>query len=217
MFIGHFGIGLAAKKAAPAISLGTLFLSCQLLDLLWPSFLLLGWEHVAIEPGNTKMTPLHFTHYPVSHSLLMACVWGIMTGLIYYLFKRHKRGAVVLGLCVVSHWALDLLVHAPDLPLFPWDSPKVGMGLWNHIVIELILEGLIFISGVLLYLKTTRVKNNIGRYSFWSLIVFLVLIQIINMMSPPPPNVTAIAWAGQLQWLIVIWGYWADRNRAVVN
>jgi hypothetical protein len=46
MFIGHFAVGFAAKKLAPRTSLGTLFLSVQLVDLLWPTFLLLGVERV---------------------------------------------------------------------------------------------------------------------------------------------------------------------------
>jgi len=41
MFIGHFGVGFGAKRFAPAVSLGTLFLAAQLADLLWPTLLLL--------------------------------------------------------------------------------------------------------------------------------------------------------------------------------
>jgi len=43
MFIGHFGVGFAAKQVAPRVSLGTAFLAAQFLDLLWPTFLLLFW------------------------------------------------------------------------------------------------------------------------------------------------------------------------------
>ena len=46
MFIGHFGVALAAKRVAPKTSLGTLILAAQFLDFLWPVFLLLGIEHV---------------------------------------------------------------------------------------------------------------------------------------------------------------------------
>lgn len=35
MFIGHFALAFAAKRAAPAASLGTMILSCQLADLMW--------------------------------------------------------------------------------------------------------------------------------------------------------------------------------------
>ena len=64
MFVGHFAVALGAKKYAPHVSLGVLFLACQLADLIWPSLVLLGIETFEIEPGNTVLTPLHFTHYP---------------------------------------------------------------------------------------------------------------------------------------------------------
>src|SRR2546430_6505898 len=48
MFIGHYALGLAAKRIAPRTSLGTLFLAPSLADLLWPVFLLLGWERVRV-------------------------------------------------------------------------------------------------------------------------------------------------------------------------
>ena len=216
MFVGHYGIGLGAKKAAPFISLGTLFLASQLLDLLWPTFILLGWEHVTIVRGSTKMTPLNFIDYPYSHSLLMACAWAILFGLVYYVIKRNSKGAFVLALCVVSHWVLDLLVHRPDLPLYPGNSPLVGLGLWNHMIVEIILEGFIFILGLVLYVQTTKAKNKVGRYAFWPLIILLVFVHLSNLIGPPPTNVKAIAWAAQLQWVFVIWAYWVDKNRTAL-
>lgn len=213
MFIGHFAVGLGAKAATPKTSLGTLFLAAQFLDLLWPTLLLLGLERVEINPGITKVTPLDFTHYPITHSLLMAVVWGLLFGLVYWLLRKNRKAAIVLGLCVVSHWLLDLLVHRPDLPLFPGGSTKLGLGLWDSLPGTLIVEGIIFAIGLWLYLRTTKAKNKSGQYGFWGLIIFLVAIYISNLFGPPPPSVSAIAWAGHLQWLFVIWAYWVDRNR----
>lgn len=213
MFIGHFGVGFGAKKATTEISLGTLFLAAQLLDLLWPTFVLFGWERVEIQPGNTDMTPLNFTYYPISHSLLMACLWGIVFGLVYYLIRKNRRGSVILGLLVVSHWVLDLLVHRPDLPLYPGGSIYVGFGLWNHTTLALILEGIIFIGGVWLYISATRPKNKVGSISLYAMIGLLVIIYITNLFGSPPPSVEAIGWAGELQWVFVIWAYWVDHNR----
>ncbi len=213
MFIGHFGIGLGAKKAAPAISLGILFLSAQFLDLLWPTFLLLGWEHVKIEPGITAMAPLRFTDYPFTHSMFMAVLWGIIVGTVYVLVKRKHKEAIILGLVVFSHWVLDLLVHIPDLPLFPGSSIFMGFGLWNYKLLAILLEMTIFFTGLLFYMKSTKAKNKAGRYGFWTMIIFLLVIYVSNLMGPPPPNVKAIAWAGELQWLFIIWAFWVDKNR----
>ena len=42
MFLGHFGVAFAAKRAAPEVSLGTLFAAAQAADLLWPNLVLAG-------------------------------------------------------------------------------------------------------------------------------------------------------------------------------
>ena len=65
MFIGHFGVALAAKRIAPKASLGTLVLAAQFLDFIWPILLLLGLEHVRIAPRITKVSPLDFYDYPI--------------------------------------------------------------------------------------------------------------------------------------------------------
>src|SRR5690349_8380809 len=135
MFIGHFGVALAAKKVTPPTSLGSLFFAAQFLDLLWPVFLLLGWEHVHIAPGITRMTPMDFYDYPLTHSLAMAAVWSLAVGAGYYVIRKNRRRAWVMGLVVASHWMLDVVVHRPDLPLWP-GGPKVGLGLWNSWLFE---------------------------------------------------------------------------------
>lgn len=216
MFIGHFGAGLAGKKIANKPSLGTLFFAAQFIDLIWPILLLLGIEKVEIDPGNTVLTPLNFIHYPVSHSLFGVLIWGILFGIIYFLVKKDLKSSIVLGALVVSHWILDLFVHRPDLPLMPSNELKVGMGLWNHPVISIVFELLIFAAGIYFYIKSTKAKNKTGIYSLLGLIIFLLLIFVSNLTGPPPPSVEAIGIIGNLQWLIVLWGYWIDRNRNVL-
>ncbi len=213
MFIGHFGAGLAGKKAAPEISLGTLFLAAQFLDLIWPVFILTGIEKVEIVPGLTEANPLEFTYYPYSHSLFMVIIWAGLFGLIYYAYKRNLFNAFILGLLVISHWVLDLIVHIPDLPIFPWSDFKVGIGLWNFEIISIILEILIFAGGIYLYLLCTEAENKKGTFGFWGLIIFLIVVYFMNIFSPPPPSVEAIGYAGLLQWLFIPWAFWIDRNR----
>jgi FtsH-binding integral membrane protein len=212
MFIGHFAAGMMAKKVQPSISLGTLFLAAQFLDLLWPTLLLLDVEHVAIAPGISKVTPLDFTDYPISHSLLMVIGWSLIFSVVYYLISKNRTGSILLGTLVLSHWILDLVVHIPDLPLYPGDSPKVGLGLWNSTLLTILVEGVIFISGIWIYLKTKKELSQKVNAWFWSLVVFLLIIHVINFIGPPPPSVNAIAWAGHLQWLFVPWAWWADRS-----
>ncbi|MEJ0057664.1 MAG: hypothetical protein WDN75_19670 [Bacteroidota bacterium] len=90
MFIGHFGLSFAAKKAAPQVSLGTLFFATQFVDIVWPFMLVFHIEKVAVTPGYTKMNPFEFLYYPYTHSLLMGVVWGAVVGTIYRLLKRDR-------------------------------------------------------------------------------------------------------------------------------
>ncbi len=213
MFIGHFGIGMGAKKAAPEISLGWLFLAVQFLDLLWPTLLLLNVEQVAIntEPGRT--IPLTFTYYPFSHSLLMVLVWSFLFGLIYWLLKKNIQNAVILGLCVFSHWLLDLVVHYPDLPLFPGNSPLVGLGLWKSPAGTALIEGAIFITGLLWYVQSTEAKNSKGKFGLCLLVALLVITHLASLFGPAPTNVTAVAWGAQLMWILVFLAFRVDHNR----
>ena len=213
MFIGHFGVGFGAKAAARNVSLGTLFLSAQWLDLLWPTLLLAGIERVRIAPGNTAVTPLAFDYYPFSHSLLAATGWALALAGAYFLIKRRRKAALVIGLLVLSHWLLDLIVHRPDLPLYPGNSPKVGLDLWSSLPATLAVELTLFAIGILLYARATRPTDRFGKWGLWGLVAFLLAIYAGNLFGPPPPTVTAIAWAGQLQWLLVAWGYWVDAHR----
>ncbi|RQW01227.1 MAG: hypothetical protein EH225_09730 [Calditrichaeota bacterium] len=213
MFIGHFGTAFAAKKVAPGPSLGTLIMAAQFIDLVWPLMLLLGLENVIIDPGHTAVTPLDFANYPITHSLLGVLGWGILFGLVYFLIKKNLKNSLVLGLLVLSHWILDLLVHIPDLPLIPGLSLKVGLGLWNSLAATLILEGFIFLGGVLLYTTATRSINKRGMFAWWGLVIFLMIVYSGNIFGTAPPDATSIAVVGLSQWLLVAWGYWIDRNR----
>jgi hypothetical protein len=214
MFIGHFGLGFGAKRAVPAVSLGALFAASQFADLLWPTLVLAGIEQVSVQPGITVVTPLDFIRYPISHSLLMLCVWGVAFGVIYTALRRARlHVAVTLALLVVSHWALDAIVHRPDLPITPWGSTRVGLGLWNSLPGTLAAEFAIFGVGVALYARATRARSRAGAIGFWLLVAFLAVVYLASVFGPPPPSATAVAWSAEAMWLIVLWGYWIDRMR----
>ncbi len=212
MFIGHHAVAFAAKAAAPRVSLGTLFLATMWIDLIWPLLLLLHVEIVQIAPGNTRFTPLAFVYYPYTHSLLAVAIWSIGFGAIYWIVKRVWTAAWLVGLVVLSHWVLDFVVHRPDLPLF-LDRMKVGLGLWNFVAGTLAVELATFAVGLLLYLRATRAKDAIGRYAFWALVAFLLVLYVAAVLGPPPPSVRTLVFMGIAAWLMPLWAWWADRHR----
>jgi membrane-bound metal-dependent hydrolase YbcI (DUF457 family) len=214
VFIGHFALGLGVKRAVPSVSLGWLFLACQFADLIWPAFLLLGIEQVAIEPGNTVVTPLNFISYPYSHSLVALIGWGALVAVAARLLASASPAAMVaLALLVVSHWVLDVMTHRPDVPLTITGTSRLGLGLWNSRSATVIVESLMFVAGFVLYVGATKARDRTGRVGLWSLVALLVLINMANIAGPPPPSVSAIAVAGNALWLLVIWAFWVDRHR----
>jgi len=215
MFIGHFAVALGAKRAVPTASLGTLVFSAQFLDLLWPILVLLGIEHVRIDPGNTAVTPLDFYDYPISHSLVTSVVWALLVGAIYFGLRRDRNTAIILSGVVFSHWLLDFLTHRPDLPIVPGGSTLVGLGLWNSVAGTVIVEFLMFIVGVALYIKTTVSRGKTGSFGLWLFVAFLISIYLGNVFGPPPPSESLIAVSGLGIWLLVLWANWIDRNRMV--
>lgn len=217
MFIGHFGAGFAAKRLSSRPSLGTMFMASQFIDLLWPLFLLLGIERVEIDPGNTAFTPLDFIHYPFTHSFAGVLFWALLFGGVYFALRRETRSSLLLGALVLSHWLLDLVVHRPDLPLFPGSDLMVGLGLWNNVAATMIVEGLVFAGGVWLYISSTHARSRVGNWSLWALIVFLSAVYVMNVFGPPPTDTHAIGYVGLSMWLLVAWGYWVDANRNVIE
>jgi hypothetical protein len=216
MFIGHFALAFGAKRAAPTVSLGWLFAACQLADLLWPTFLLVGMERVTIEPGNTVVTPLNFVSYPYSHSLLTLIIWGVALGGAYMALRRAPFAAgATLALLVVSHWLLDTLTHRPDMPLMPTGGSRLGLGLWNSFWGTVVVESAMFAAGLAFYIRTTRPRSGAGVIVLWSLVAFMLIIYAGNLFSPPPPSPTILAWSAQALWLLIVWAWWADRLRSV--
>jgi hypothetical protein len=212
MFLGHFAVAMAAKKVAPRPSLGTLLLAALLADGIWPVFLLLGWEQVEIVPGITAVTPLLFVSYPYSHSLVAGAVWALLFAGCYFLLRRDRTGAFWLALLVLSHWALDVAAHRPDMPVWP-GGPKIGLGLWHWLPGTLAVEFGLLALGAWLYASATRARDALGRGALWAFVATLVAIYCGAVFGPPPPSVTVLAISGLLGWLFIAWGYWIDRHR----
>src|SRR5262249_7512044 len=213
MFVGHFALGFAAKRAAPTLSLALLFAACQLADILWPVFVAAGIETVRIAPGITAFTPLDFVSYPYSHSLVALCLSGSFLGSALWLTGTGGRASLIVAGLVVSHWILDFVSHRPDMPIYPGGA-LWGLGLWNSVPATIIVELLLFGAGVWLYAGATRASNSVGRWSFAGLVAFLLLAYFANAAGGPPPSVRSIYTVGIVGALVLIaWSWWTDRHR----
>jgi len=222
MFIGHYGVALAAKRATPQTSLGVLFVAVQFLDVLFSLFVLLGVEKLRIVPGITKVSPYDLYFMPYSHSLAGAVLWSALGalgfGLISTVKERRARvlAAVVFGGAILSHFILDLPMHLPDLPVgFEPSSPKLGLGLWNQVDVTLALELGLLVAGGALYAGITAPRAG-GATASRLVAVALVAIAIATPFLPPPADgsMFAVQALGAYAGLALL-AEWMDRSRTV--
>jgi membrane-bound metal-dependent hydrolase YbcI (DUF457 family) len=213
MFIGHFALGLAAKRVAPTLSLATLFVAAQFADLLWPFLLAAGLEEVQITANSNPLLRPVFVSYPYSHSLAFLVIWGAIFGLLWRARSHVPQALPVLLLLVVSHWVLDFVTHRPDMPLYP-GSDKYGLGLWNSSSLTLTVEIPLYIAGLAVYASTTRARDRIGVWGFWSLAAFLLVAYVASLAGPPPSSIPAVYTSAiGVGILLLAWSWWADAHR----
>ena len=218
MFIGHYGISFAAKRADQRIPLWILFLATQLVDIFWALLVLLGRERARIKPGLLAASPLDLYYMPYTHSLPSAFVWAGTAALGYWLLRRWFSlggAAWLVGLTVGSHWLLDFIAHRPDMPLYG-NYHKVGLGLWNSVAATLLAEGGLLCGGVFLYLRSSKPKTASGRYGFALLALALLALQVANILGPPPPSSRVVALTGLAAYFILAAiVYWLERPETV--
>jgi hypothetical protein len=110
---------------------------------------------------------------------------------------------------------LDWITHRPDMPLAPWSDVKLGLGLWSSVAATVVVETLLFAMGIWLYFRATAARDHIGRIGVWVLAFVLFAISVANILSPPPPSVTAVAVTALGMWLFVLLAWWIDRHRTI--
>jgi hypothetical protein len=176
MFIGHYGIAYLVRKKASDIPLWLLFASVQLLDIIAFSLVLLGVEKASFTPAINPFFR-NYLDLPYSHSLSGALVVSVVVFIIFWALDKKTWGWI-LGLCVLSHWFIDLIVHTPDLSIF-FGCYKAGLGLWNYPVLTYAIEITIVVTGWLLLKKTI--------YSY--LLLFLMTGAFTGMVFATEPPI----------------------------
>lgn len=217
MFVGHYGVALAARGAEKRLPLWAYFLAVQWVDLVWTVLIYVGVERVSIVPGVNPSGPLVFDYYPYTHSLAAGLAWAAIAFMGYRVFTRmqgSQRVAAFLALAVLSHWFLDLLVHQPDLPLYD-ESRKVGLGLWNHPMIELVVELVLLMAGLVYYFKQSPELSKARRIALTVLCLVIVAIQLAGDFGPPPGSVKLMAVSGFVLYvLFTVAAYFVEGRRA---
>jgi membrane-bound metal-dependent hydrolase YbcI (DUF457 family) len=176
---------------------------------------LAGVEQFAIKPGITATNALELQYVAISHSLLMDAVWGGLLAGIYYAVRKSARGAWVIFFAVLSHWVLDWMAHRPDMPLAPGIHAVFGLGLYNSRIGMLLVEGLLWLAGIVIYERATRSRGRAGIWVFYIVVALLTWLWLGSLNGAPPP--VSVATIGKIDVIaigvLVGWAYWVDRLR----
>ena len=122
---GHLAVGLAAKPAAPNLSLIFLLIASEAPDLLSFLFTFIGIEDPGISQADFSQGVKIIVPGSIawSHGLFMSIIWSFLFAALAYQVFKDRQAGMIIGLVVFSHWILDFIVHGPD---------------WNSIAIYLV-------------------------------------------------------------------------------
>jgi len=196
MFVGHYAPAAALKPLSPKVPLWHLFIAVQFLDYLWAAFILTGIEKARVAPGFLAASDLDLYFMPYTHSLAAALLWAFLGAALYRKVLNRRAGmagAALIFIAIFSHWIADLLVHAPDLALYPGSDVRLGLRLWSSLAGSQILEGGLLAAGLFLYWQGTEAKGVMGHVSLILLTAVFLLLQIYNIGAPTPPDIQSVA------------------------
>ena len=215
MLVGHFGAGLFFKRSEREVNLGVYFLAAMLPDIILWILVLVGIESIGI-PSHFAAKQYYIFNFPYSHGLTADIFWSVLAGVFVWKklewdHLRAYRAGLSVAAAVFSHFILDFLVHIPEMPLLGESSPKIGLGLWNHMDIALGIELLIALAGLVFYMRGTR-RILIKRILISFIIILLALLTVAeHTMSPHPMTPESLAVSGLVITIIVsVIGFWVD-------
>ncbi len=210
MFLGHVGVALAAKRAAPRASLGTLLLAATLPDAVWAVLCPTGLDRTGIAPVLMTAVRPDFGTDSFSHSLLFALVMAVICGLGYLSLRHNARAAVVIGALVLSHPLLDAPGGYTHVTLFPGTAPLPLRGL---LPVLLVLESALLLAGLIIYLRSTRARDHFGSWGLGTTLVVELALFAAALFPPHPLEVQALALATLGTFLFAPLAFWIDRHR----
>jgi hypothetical protein len=215
VFVGHLGAGLAARRAAPGVGLGTLFVAAMALDAVLWVLVLLGIEAVHVPPDFGRVHYLTFT-FPYSHGLAASAGWALLAAGLARAAGLPRAPALVVGATVLSHALLDALVHVAGLPVLGPGSSRLGLGLWRHPGPELALEAGLAGLGWALYLGAPGAARGGARWALGGLVALCAGLTAAGGLAPAPPPgagpmaVTSLATIG----IVSLLAGWLERRGA---
>jgi hypothetical protein len=119
-----------------------------------------------------------------------------------------------MATAVLSHFILDAIVHNPDIDLLGNGIHKIGLGLWNNPYASYTVEALLLVTGLWIYLRTTKSTTFTGKYGLPILSAILLTLNAVNTFGLYPTNTENFAMTMLTVYLgTIAVTFWLDRKR----
>lgn len=188
MFVGHLGLALGGKRAAPELPMWALVLAAQSGD--WGDVLAMDLLRL---PDAWRFT----------HSLPLVVLAAMAAATVWLARGGSARGGAVLAGLVVSHPLLDLVTG--EKPLWP-GSPLRGLGLYWYPGWDFALEVALLLAGWMAYRHTLPAaarRSRLGPLLLMALAVAQLLVDlalafrndVMDARLRGRPEPTALEWA----------------------
>jgi len=211
--VGHLAASFAVRGRLPRVPLFHLLAAGTFLDLMWALAIGSGLEHAHIGTETGSVIPIVLDSVPYSHSLVAAVAWGALVSALWWLWRRDRPAAFVLGALVASHWFLDCIAHVPDMPVLP-SGPILGLGLWRSRGWSLAVEiGMLWI-GLAIYARDTTARDRIGAIGLGLVLVGLTSLGAGAFFTPAPPSVTPLVVGNFVILVPLLLTGWVDSHRS---
>lgn len=129
------------------------------------------------------------------HLFLWSTAFGLL--LSRALGFKGRKVWMLIAAVGLSHFLLDGLPHVGGLPVIGQNSPKLGLGLWNNMPLELTLETLVAIAGVAIYWTVSGSgRSAVSRYAMTAFVLLVTALTWTQLLltAPPQPKQLKISW-----------------------
>jgi hypothetical protein len=139
MLIGHLGPACAARARWADIPMGWLLVATMAPDLARLA--------LSVSSNASRLDLNQYTHY-LPWSLALAAV----VALLAWSVRRDRRTAVVVGVVVLSHVALDMISGRKPL----WWGGPMGLDVQQYQQLEFVIEAVLLVAGWRLLRRAER-------------------------------------------------------------
>jgi hypothetical protein len=206
--IGHVALGIGLKSADRRLNAGILIFAALLADFLLGWFVLAGWESYRYPADYDSAHYMLFT-FPWSHGLVPLALWSGLLAFLWWLFRRDRRAAMLIGVAALSHFLLDGIVHIQGLPLAGPGTYEFGLGLWRLMPLALGIGAAMAVAAMVLHWRDNR---RIGMLIYVVVLGAVTIAGQATAAGQAPGNGLIASWIAVPVVFAAIAG-WLDRTK----